>query len=226
VTAVAQRPLVILGKGELAQLAHYYYTHDSQRSVAGFTVDAKYVEGTQYIDLPLVPYEQLAQHFPPADYDLFVAIGYTNLNAVRAERCRQAREQGYKLASYVSSRASVWTGMQIGGNSLIMEGNFIQPYASLGEGVIMFCGSVVSHHCSIGDHCFIGSGAIICGGVRIGERSFIGANATVREHLTVGRDCIVGAGAMVLKDTLDGSGYLSVSTPDSGIPSRRLRSLL
>ncbi len=221
-----QRPVVILGKGELAQLAHYYFTHDSARRVAGFTVDAKYIDGARYMDLPLVPYEALAQHFPPAEFDLFVAIGYTNLNAVRAQRCQQAREQGYGLATYVSSHASVWPGLQIGGNSLIMEGNFIQPFATLGEGVIMFCGSVVSHHCNIGDHCFIGSGAIICGGVRIGERSFIGANATVREHLQVGRDCIVGAGVMVLKDTADGSGYLSVGTPDSGIPSRRLRSLL
>lgn len=224
--SAAQRPLVILGKGELAQLAHFYFTQDSQRSVAGFTVDAKYIDGPQYMGLPLVPYEELSLLFPPGEFDLFVAIGYTNLNAVRAERCKQARELGYGLATYVSSRASVWPGLQIGGNSLVMEGNYIQAFANLGEGVIMFCGSVASHHCSIGDHCFISSGAIICGGVHIGARTFIGANATVREHLRVGSDCIVGAGAMILKDTADGSGYITSGTPDSGIPSRRLRSLL
>lgn len=90
----------------------------------------------------------------------------------------------------------------------------------------MFASSVVSHHVSIEDHCFIGSEATLCGGVTVGARSFIGANATVREHLRVGRDCLIGAGALILKDTADGSAYLSPGTPDSGIPSRRMRSLL
>ena len=222
----ASRPVVILGTGELGQLAHFYFTHDGGYDVAGFTVDAKYLSAANCQGLPLVPYESLEQHFPPADFDLFVAIGYTNLNAARAARCEDARSRGYQLASHVSKRASVWPDLEMGGNCFIMEGNVIQPFVTLGEGVIMFCGSVVSHHCRIEDHCLIGSDATLCGGVTIGTRSFIGANSTVREHLRVGSDCIVGAGALILKDTADGSGYLTAGTPDSGIPSRRLRSLL
>ncbi len=164
--------------------------------------------------------------FPPEQFELFVAIGYKGLNTFRAERCAAAMSRGYCLASYISSRASVWPDLKIGGNCLVMEGNVIQPFVKIGHGVIMFCNSVVSHHAEIGDYCFIGSEATISGGVKIGAHSFIGVNATIREHLTIGRDCIVGAGTLIMKDTADGSGYLNPGTMDSGIPSHRLRSLL
>lgn len=225
-TVPTRRPIVILGTGELSQLAHFYFTHDAGRQVAGFTVDAQFIRGDHFQGLPLEPYERLEQRFPPDAFDLFVAIGYSKLNAVRAERCARARAQGYCLASYVSTRASVWPGLELGGNCLVMEGNVIQPFAALGEGVIMSAGNVISHHCRIGDYCYFGAATNISGGVTIGERSFIGSNATVREHLRVGRNCIVGAGALILKDTADGSGYITSGTPDSNVPSSRLRNLL
>jgi sugar O-acyltransferase (sialic acid O-acetyltransferase NeuD family) len=226
VTAKALRPIVILGIGELSQLAHFYFARDAGRHVAGFTVDAEFIRGERYEGLPLVPYQVLEQRFPPDAFDLFVAIGYSKLNTVRAERCARARAQGYRLASYVSTRASVWPDLELGGNCLVMEGNVIQPFAVLGEGVIVSGGNVISHHCRIGDYCYFGAAATISGGVTIGERSFIGSGATVREHLRVGRDCIVGAGTLILKDTADGSGYIASGTPVSGIPSNRLRNLL
>lgn len=222
----APLPVVIFGTGELAQLAHFYFTHDAGRTVAGFTVDAKYATAGEFLGLPLVTYDDLQARFPPDRYELFIAIGYSGLNAGRAERCADARARGYRLASFVSSRASVRPDLRMGGNCFVTEGNVIQPFAALGEGVIMFCSSIVSHHVTIGDHCFIGAGATLCGGVTIGARSFIGANATIREHLQVGADCIVGAGALILKDTADGSSYMAAATGDAGIPSRRLRSLL
>ena len=211
------RPIVILGTGELAQLAHFYFTHDAGREVVGFTVDAKYANAADFLGLPLVAYDVIEARYPPEQFELFVAIGYTQLNAARARRCVAARARGYRLASYVSSRASVWPGLKVGDNCLIMEGNVIQPFVAIGDGVVMFCSSVVSHHVKIDDYCFIGSEATLCGGVTIGSRSFIGANSTVREHLHVGTDCIVGAGSLILHDTTDGSSYVAAGTADAGV---------
>lgn len=225
-TNAADRSVVIFGAGELAQLAHFYFTHDAARRVAGFTVDAKFVNSSECQGLPLVPFEEVEHHFPPRGFDLFVAIGYTALNVTRARRCADATARGYRLATYISSRASTWPDLVIGDNCLIMEGNVIQPFVRVGHNVVMFCSSLVSHHVEIGDNCFIGSEATICGGVRIGANSFIGVNATIREHLNIGSDCIIGAGTLILQDTADGSGYIGNGTADSGIPSRRLQSLL
>ncbi|EXI73309.1 MAG TPA: acetyltransferase [Candidatus Accumulibacter phosphatis] len=220
------RPLVIFGVGELAQLAHYYFTHDTGRRIAGFAADSARIAESEYQGLPLVPAQALETHFPPSDFDLFVAIGYSGLNSHRAERCAEAVARGYHLATYVSSRASVWPDLRIGHNCLLMEGSVIQPFVTIGNGVIVCCNSLISHHSRIDDHCFISSEATIAGRVRVGARSFIGVNATIRDNLSVGDDCIVGAGALLLQDTADGSACFQAGTPASGIPSRRARSLL
>ncbi len=221
------KPVVIFGTGELAQLAHFYFTHDSPRQVAAFTVDAAYLGDAQdFLGLPLVAFEALERSHPPDRFDLFVAIGYKSLNSTREQRCTAARARGYALASHVSSRTSTWPDLVTGGNCLIMEGSVVQPFVRIGDGLIMFASSVISHHAQIGHWCFVGSEVTISGGVVIGDRSFIGVNATLREHIQVGSDCIVGAGSLILADVADGTGWIASATPDSGIPSRRLRSLL
>ncbi len=217
---------MIFGTGSLAELAHFYFTHDSDRIVAGFTVDSRHTVETEYQGLPLVPVQTLETHFPPDTFDLFVAIGYSGLNIHRAERCTDLTARGYNLATYISSRATVWPDLRIGHNSLIMEGCVVQPLVSIGKGVIICCNSVISHHSRIGDHCFISAQATIAGHVSIGANSFIGVGAMIRNDLTVGRDCIIGAGTLILDDADDGSGYLQTGSSVSGIPSRRLRSLL
>jgi sugar O-acyltransferase (sialic acid O-acetyltransferase NeuD family) len=220
------KPLVIFGIGELAALAHYYFVQDSSRQVAGFTVDAAYLKSNDFRGLPLVPFDRVQEIYPPAEFDLFVAIGYTDLNAARAQKCAEAKARGYRLASYVSTRASTWSDLVLGENCLIMEGNLIQPFVRIGNNVIVWCGSLISHHVEIGDNCFIASEVTVSGGVKIEANCFIGVNATIREHVTIGRSCIIGAGALILRDTLEGQGYLAAETKSSGIPSRRLQSLL
>jgi sugar O-acyltransferase (sialic acid O-acetyltransferase NeuD family) len=220
------RPLVVVGGGELARLAHYYFSNDSARSVAGFAVDARFLTSAKFMGLPVVAFDEIAVKYPPAAFDLFVAIGYTQLNAARAAKCAAARSLGYQLASYVSSRASVWPDLEVGDNCMIMEGNVLQPFVKIGNAAIMFCGSVVSHDVELGDNCFVASGATLCGGVRVRSNCFIGANSTIREHLEIGADSMVGAGALIVRDMPPGSGYVESGTRDSGIPSRRLRSLL
>lgn len=220
------KPIVIFGTGELAQLAHFYFMNDTSRRVAAFTVDAAYAGKGEAMGLPLVSFEDLEARYPPSEFDLFVAIGYSQLNTVRERRCLEARARGYRLASYLSSRAATWPDLRVGENCMIMEGNVIQPFVTVGDGVIIFGASLVSHHVEIGDWCFIGSEVTISGGVKVGPRSFLGVNSTVREHLMIGADCIVGAGALILGDTPPGSSFVTTGTANSGIPSRRLRSLL
>jgi sugar O-acyltransferase (sialic acid O-acetyltransferase NeuD family) len=218
--------MVIFGIGELAQLARYYFEHDSNRTVAGFTADEFYVRSSEFQGLPLVSFDRVHEKFPPSEFDLFVAIGYDSLNASRAEKCATAVTRGYALASYVSTRASVWPDLIVGANCFIMEDNTIQPFVKIGDGVIVWCGSTISHHVEIGDYSFIAAEVTISGGVKIGSHSFVGVNATLREHVTIGRDCIVGAGALILGDTPAGSSFVVQGTTNAGIPSRRMRSIL
>src|SRR5207237_961912 len=78
--------LVIFGSGDIARLAHYYFTRDSEHEVIAFTVDEKYCEGAIFLDLPLVPFEEVVNLYPADECKMFVALSYARLNKVRAEK--------------------------------------------------------------------------------------------------------------------------------------------
>ena len=54
-------------------------------------------------------------------HDFFVALSYSKLNAVRKEKFLAAKEMGYKLVSFISSRATVLNEGRIGENCFIFE---------------------------------------------------------------------------------------------------------
>lgn len=99
-------PLVIFGSGDIAELARFYFVHDAHREVVAFTVDDAFISSPTFSGLPLVPFQRIAETYPPDTFDLFVAISYAKINALRAQKVRESREKGYALASYLSSRAT------------------------------------------------------------------------------------------------------------------------
>lgn len=105
--------IVIFGIGEIAELADFYFTHDSDLEVAGFTVDQAYVKDPMFRGRPLVSFENVTQSFPPSDFGFFVAVSYSKLNELRASRVAAARAAGYRLVSYVSSNATTFRGLEI-----------------------------------------------------------------------------------------------------------------
>lgn len=217
------RPLVIFGAGDIAELAHHYFSIDDGREVVAFTVDREFRKVDDFCGLPLVAFEELEDRYPPADHDLFVALSYTGLNTLRRDKYLAGKAKGYSIASYVSSRATILNGGAIGENCFILEDNTIQPFVSIGDNVTLWSGNHIGHHSTIGDHVFIASHVVVSGGCRIGEACFIGVNATLRDHIAVGARCVIGAGALILSDTEDEGVYLGAATERSRVPSSRLR---
>jgi sugar O-acyltransferase (sialic acid O-acetyltransferase NeuD family) len=219
------KPLVIFGNAEMAEVAEYYFRTDGGRKVAAFSVDALYLREEQFLKRPVIAFEELATTFPPETYDLFVAVGYGGLNALRAEKMKQAEACGYRLAHYVSSRAFIWQGFEPHPNTLIMEDNTLQPYCRVGRGAFLWSGNHIGHHSVVGDYCFIASHVVVSGGVMIGDRCFIGVNATLRDHIHIGTRCIIGAGAIILADAPDESVFAAKATDRSPVPSTRIRNI-
>ena len=220
-----RKPLVIFGCSETAQLAHYYFSTDSNYEVVAFTIDANYIKESEFCGLPVVAFEDVARKYPPDSYDFFVALGYSKLNAVRKERFFAAKEMGYKLVSFISSRATVLNEGRIGENCFIFENNTIQPFATIGNNVTLWSGNHIGHHSVIHDHTFIASHVVISGGVEVGEQCFVGVNATLRDRIKIGDRCVVGAGALLLADATPEGVYLGSATERSKVPSSRLRSI-
>lgn len=193
--------LVIFGAGDIARLAHHYFTHDSPHEVAAFVVDRAFRQADEFQGLPLIDAEDAPERFPPGDYDMFVAMSYAKMNAVRAEKYVSMKAAGYRLVSYVSSRCSYLSQTPPGDNCFILEDNTIQPFVTIGNNVTLWSGNHIGHDATIEDHCFITSHVVVSGHVRIGTRSFIGVNATLRNSITIAPQTLIGAGAIIMKDT-------------------------
>ena len=220
-----KKSLVIFGTGDIAQLAHFYFSLDSQYEVVAFTVDANYLTGKTFCGIPVVAFEEITMRFSPDQYDIFVALSYSKLNAVRKEKYLATKALGYRLASYISSHATVLNEGRIGENCFIFEDNTIQPFVTIGNNVTLWSGNHIGHHATIKDHCFIASHVVVSGGVEIGEQCFIGVNATLRDHIKIGEKCVIGAGALLLADAEPEGVYIGTATERSKVPSTRLRGI-
>lgn len=219
------KKLIIFGNEYAAQLAYFYFSNDSDFEVVAFTVDGNYLKESKYCDLPNIPFEEAEQTYPACDHWLFVALGYSKLNALRKEKFLAAKSKGYHLASYISNRATVLSEGNIGENCFILEDNTIQPFVAIGDNVTLWSGNHIGHHSTIADHTFIASHVVVSGGVDIGEQCFIGVNATLRDDIRIGDKCVIGAGSLILSDAEPEGVYIGEATKRSRVPSSRLRNI-
>jgi sugar O-acyltransferase (sialic acid O-acetyltransferase NeuD family) len=202
----------------LADVAHFYLTHDSAHEVAGFTVDGQFMRENRHLGLPVVPFETVATQFPADRFKMLLPLSYRGVNRLRAEKYAAAKAKGFELISYVSSRALVWPGLKVGDNCMILENNVIQPFAEIGDDVILWSGTHIGHHTSIRDHCFVAPQVAISGSVTVQPKCFLGVNVTVRDGITIATECVIGAGALILKDTHERGVY--VGSPARLLPVR------
>lgn len=193
--------LVIVGDGLFAEIAHEYFEHDSPYEVVGFSVEQAYLEKQELRGLPVVPFEQLEEHFAPGDHDVFCALTYTQVNRLRQRLSGEAKAKGYALASYVSSRAFVWRNVELGEHVFIFEDNTVQPFVKIGDNCVLWSGNHIGHHSTVEDNVFIASHAVISGNVTVGHNSFIGVNATLVNNITIGPDNWIGPHVIITRDT-------------------------
>ncbi|MGE3173358.1 MAG: acetyltransferase [Planctomycetota bacterium] len=209
--------IVIFGTGDIARLAHHYFATDSEHEVVAFTVDGAYRTGDAFRGLPLVDFEQVVDRYPPDEHRLFVALSYAKMNAVRRAKYLAARERGYALASYVSSRCTWLAQEPPGDNCFVLEDNTVQPFVRVGNDVTLWSGNHIGHDSVIEDHVFVSSHVVVSGHVTVGEASFLGVNATLRNSIRIAPRTLVGAGVAIMQDTVEGGVYL----PPRPVLSRR-----
>ena len=218
--------LVIFGAGDLARIAQFYFSRDSEYEVAAFTVHERFVQGEEFGGLPLVAFETVEERYAPDEFEMFVAVGYRQLNRARADVYGAAKKKNYRLATYVSSKAVYFGDVNCGDNCFILEANVIQPFVKIGNNVVLWSGNHIGHDVVIEDHCFVSSHVVLSGHVRVGEHSFLGVNACAKDGVTIGANCLIGPGAVILKDTRPGSAHLVEGTQASAVPAARVARFL
>lgn len=199
------KSLIIFGNAEMAELAYFYFTNDSGYKVIAFTVDDDFVGNDKFLELPVIPFSEIVNKFPPEQNAMHVGLSYSKLNQFRQKKYFQAKESGYKLASYVCSKSVIWSDLKIGDNCFILENQTIQPTVKIGNNVMLWSGNHLGHGTIVKDHTYISSHVVIAGHCNIGQRCFFGVNATIKDFSNIGDDCFIAMNSSVGGNLENGS---------------------
>jgi sugar O-acyltransferase (sialic acid O-acetyltransferase NeuD family) len=208
------KEVVIFGIQDFAELAHYYLTTDSDFDVVAFCVNKEYIPKDPFFKgLPIVSFEEVQVKFPPANFSFFAPMSPTKMNQTRETVYNSIKSKGYKLISYVSSKAVLF-GNEIGDNCFILENNVIQPFTKIGNNVILWSGNHIGHHSEIKDHVMFTSHVVLSGHCLVESYTVLGVNSTIRDGITLAEGTFVAMGASIVKNTESWSLYV-------GSPGRR-----
>jgi len=155
--------------------------------------------------LPVLDFEIISERFDPTTHSFFAAVLYMKMNDFRRDVAEQAKEMGFKLASYISSHSFVWPNAEIGEHCFIFESNVIQPFVKIGFNNVLWSNNHIGHHAQIGDNCFISSHVVISGSTNLKGSSFIGVNSTLSNNIEIGARTWIGPGALVTKSVPENS---------------------
>lgn len=216
-----KKPIVLFGSGKIAEVLLYFFREHSDREVLACCVDRDYLPGADWQGLPTVAFDEVALRYPPAQYEMFVALGYQDMNALRQSRCEQARALGYTLASYVHPQAGLPRDCVYGDNCFFMNQVLVHPCVRFGSNVFAWSGAMVGHHSRVGDNCWLTSSAQIAGGVSVGDNCFFALNATVGNSISVGARCFIGANALITQSTEDEQVFVAESSKPLRLTSRQ-----
>ena len=174
-----------------------YFTDYSEYDVVCFTVNKNYRQGNIFYNKKIVDFEDIEKQYSPNDYEMFIAVGSSNLNKNREMIYNQAIQKGYQLATFVHPDAYISSKVSIGKNCIIMECARILSRTVIGDNTIIWPSAFISHNniiknncyivgatngfCEIGENCFLGGGAMIADKVKIAPNNFITMCAAVRK---------------------------------------------
>lgn len=199
--------VIIFGTKDLAELAYYYLSNDSNYEVVAFTTNKEYIKQDTFQKLPIVPFEDVEKLFPPSDFLFFAPMTGSKMNTLRKNIYEEAKLKGYKFISYISSKTTLFNNI-IGENCFILENNTIQPFTEIGNNVVLWSGNHIGHHSKIDSHVFFSSHVVLSGHCHVKERAWFGVNSTIRDGITIGEGCLIAMGSLITKTTEDGSFYM------------------
>ena len=195
-----KKDLIIFGIGKIADVVYYYAKEECGYNVVAFSVDESFKTVTVFKGLPVISFDNIEARYPSDKYDMFIAVGYHDLNSLRERKCMEALKKGYNLISVISPLSNLPSNVSTGWNCFIMPPTLVHPYVQIGNNVFIWNGAMVGHHSIVEDNCWLTSGCNISGNVKMGANTFVAVNATIGHSVKIGRNCFLGANSLVTKN--------------------------
>lgn len=199
--------ILIYGVNEQAATLYTMIGMERQAVVDAFIIDREYRKNDTYLGKPVVDSDLLCEMFPSEKYSICLSFGYKNMMYNRKEKFYWCKERGYKIYTFISRNAVVYTE-NIGEGSNIYPGTILSPYVKIGKGSFIESGCVIAHHTEIGEFNFIAPGGHFCGDIKTGPNCFFGSASEITNGCNIGKDVFVAAAAKVSQNVDEGSAIL------------------
>lgn len=198
---------IIFGTENFAQML-LSYLQEIKVDVQAFCVDDNYVKERFFCRKEVVAFSDLAERFPPEQYDIYIAIGYTRMGHLRQEIAKKVQRLGYSTPNYVHPSAYISDSSRIiGTGNIVMERAIIGAMSTIGEGNLIWAGANIGHNASVGNWNTMSLSAVLCGFSTVEDYCFCGANSCVRDSCIIARETLVGANAYISHDTKPGQVF-------------------
>ncbi len=200
---------VIYGNGAMAKVLYSYAT--SAMDIVGFTVDSACIKpGDElFCGLPLKPFDQVEEYFPPKDCNMIIAVGFLDMNGLRERKYEEATEKGYKFTSYIHNSVINHLDVEIGPNCIILDNVSIHPGTKIEKSTFISSNVNIGHDCIIKPNNWINAGVSLAGGVELGQGCFMGVNSSVGQDVKVGKENFIAANTFIARNTGPEEVYLS-----------------
>lgn len=214
--------IIIYGLSAFAKMMHYNFTKFSDYQVVAFCVDREYMQEATFCELPVITFEDIASLYPPTEYKMFVAIGFSRMRN-RQLLFDKAKHKGYALVNFISDKAIIRDDLVIGENNVIQSSVDIDIFVTVGNNNVFWTGCILGHNLIVGSHNYISGNCGLGGNCVIGDACFIGNAAVMVNNIRIADETYMVAGAAILKDTEVACRYhgnpakLVSRHPDTGI---------
>lgn len=193
-----QERVVVLGAGGHGDVIAWTLACQGRAEVACFLDDREELHGTLTRSGQMVVgactsvdlVTDTASHF-------VVAIGD---NRARADRYAGAMDAGLVPWAAIHPSAVIAAQADIGAGLQAVAAAIVNPWAAIGENVILNTGCIVEHDCVVGSHSVVAQGVRLGEGVEVGEYAFLCIGVLALPGVTIGAGTTVAAGAVVETD--------------------------
>lgn len=153
--------------------------------------------------LPVLGTDSVLDSFDIAQVGLINGVGQLVGGSVRRALYLRMRQRGFRFPALVHPTAWVDPSASLGDGVQVMAGAVIQADCRIGENSIVNTGATIDHDCVIGAHVHVAPGCSLCGGVHVRDQAFIGAGSTIIQGCRVGQGAVLSAGAVLDRDLSD-----------------------
>lgn len=194
-----EKGIVVFGTGDFSDIVSFILEKKQNRTIAAYTVDAKYKTQDQYNGKPLIAFETICDIYPSKQYSIVIGFIGKQMFNQRSAIVEKILELGYELENVIDSSAAVDT-TNIGYGNIILANASIEAHCEVGNCNIIWQNVVMPHHNKVGSFNNLAPSVSLSGYSQVGSHCFVGNNVCVKNRVVIHDYAYIGAGSYVSKD--------------------------